>query len=85
MFQSAPLVFDSSTMLATILTDYIGERSPVDIATDGRIVNCALNATDALCSAAAAPAAPPSAAAAAAAGWRLAPLVAAVLAAILPA
>lgn len=79
MFEDAPLVYDTSTLLASILSDYVTFASPIDIVAQGRIINCAQNATDALCSAAPAPAPAPSSAAGAA-GWAgLAQLVAAAI------
>ena len=82
MFEDAPLVYDTSTLLASILSDYVTFASPIDIAAQGRIINCAQNATDALCSAAPAPAAAPSSAAAAAGWGGLAQLVAAAVVAV---
>lgn len=83
MFESAPLVYDSSTLVASILSDYVTFASPIDIVAQGRIINCAQNATDALCTAAPAPAAAP-ASAAMAAGWgSVAQLVAAAAVAAL--
>lgn len=68
MLEDAPLVYDSSTLLASILSDYVTVSSPVDIAAQGRIINCAQNATDPLCTAAAPAAAPAPSSASGAAG-----------------
>jgi hypothetical protein len=81
MFEAAPLVYDSSTLLASIVSNYVTVSSPIDIAAEGRIINCAQNATNLLCTAAAAAApAPAPASAAGAASWGgLARLVAAAV------
>lgn len=68
MFATAPLVLDTSTLLTTAISNYIQAFSPINITTDGRIINCAQNGTNPLCTGApAAVPAPPSAAVAS--GW----------------
>ncbi|KAL4425700.1 hypothetical protein ABPG75_009716 [Micractinium tetrahymenae] len=48
---NATLLYDSSTPLDTVVSAYFEEASPVNITTDGRIVNCAISPTNLLCTA----------------------------------
>lgn len=49
MLAPAPVVYDSSTPLDTILSQYFADLSPLNVTVDGRIVNCAAAPSDALC------------------------------------
>lgn len=67
MIAAAPVLLETDMALAQALATYITEFSPIDIATDGRIVNCNETAGSALCEAAPAPTPAPGAPASAAA------------------
>lgn len=65
MLQDAPdgnatLLYDSSTPLDSIVGAYFQTESPIDIMTDGRIVNCATSPANQLCVLDSAPAPAPS-------------------------
>lgn len=57
---NATLLYDSSTPLDSIVAAYFQDASPVDIETDGRIINCATTPADQLCALDSAPAPAPS-------------------------
>ncbi|KAL4445897.1 hypothetical protein ABPG77_009096 [Micractinium sp. CCAP 211/92] len=57
---NATMLYDSSTPLDSIVEAYFREASPIDIMTDGRIVNCASSPGDALCAPGSATAPAPS-------------------------
>lgn len=57
---NATMLYDSSTPLDSIVEAYFREASPIDIVTDGRIVNCASSPADPLCAPGSAAAPAPS-------------------------